>query len=87
MKEGRIMDSTKRFVLRVEGCVEPGIVGPYKTAKLRDAKARKIRNDSGGENSNDGVFWLNVTDNGKVQVGAYSNGFMEGQRGFPGSED
>lgn len=76
----------KRYVLIVEGCVEPSLAGPFKTAKARDSKARKIRNESGGENSNDGVFWLNVSDKGKVQVGAYTNGFMEGEPDFLGSE-
>lgn len=78
--------SVKRYVLHVEGCVEPRLVGPYKTAKGRDTAARNLRNDGGGENSQDGVFWLNVSDTGKVQVGAYTNGFMENEPGFPGSE-
>ena len=75
----------KRYVLHVQGCVEPHLAGPYRTAKSRDIVARKIRNEGGGENSNDGVFWLNLTD-GKIEVGAYSGGYMNGEPDFPGSE-
>jgi hypothetical protein len=72
----------KRLVLLVEGCVEPSLVGPYKTAKARDTKARTLRN----ANEDDGVFWLNVLEGNHVEVGAYSGGFMEGKEGFLGSE-
>jgi len=72
----------KRFVLQVEGGVEPMLVGPFKSAKKRDRSARKIRN----ANEEDGVFWLNVTSKGRVDLGAYTNGFMEDEEGFEGSE-
>jgi len=75
--------SVKRYVLLVRGCVEPELVGPFASARYRDGAARRF-NDSNG-NGQHGVFWLNVKG-GNVQVGAYSNGFMERQPGFPGSE-
>lgn len=74
--------STKRFVLRIAGCVEPELIGPFKNAQTRDLKARKLRNAE----EDDGIFWLNVTD-GEVSVGAYSGGFMEEIKGFTGSEE
>ena len=46
----------------------------------RDKEAKRIRNegiDNHGDAENNGVFWLDVTSDGKVSVGAYSNGFME----------
>jgi hypothetical protein len=76
------MNKVKRYVLHVAGCVDPYLVGPYASAKTRDAKAIKLRN----EDEEDGVFWLNVDNKGNVLVGAYSGGFMEGQPDFPGSE-
>jgi len=72
---------TKRYVLQVLGCVEPRLVGPYKTVRGRDTAARRLRN----ADQDDGVFWLNVTD-GKAHVGAYSGGFMDDKPGFEGSE-
>lgn len=68
---------TERFVLRIAGGVEPELIGPFKNAQTRDAKARRVRN----ADEDDGVFWLNVT-NGEVSVGAYSGGFMDGLPGF-----
>jgi len=73
---------TKRYVLHVLGDVDPRLVGPYYTAKGRDNKAKALRNDGG----DDGVFWLNVSEQGAVTVGSFSGGFMEGIRGFNGSE-
>jgi hypothetical protein len=76
------MKKVKRYVLHVWGCVDPYLVGPFTTAKKRDAKAKRLRN----ADEEDGVFWLNVDSKGKIELGAYSGGFMDGERGFPGSE-
>lgn len=76
------MATKKYFVLRVIGGVEPEVVGPFKTIKARDTKARTLSN----RDAEDGVFWMNVTNDGKVTVGSYSGGYMEGIRGFNGSE-
>jgi hypothetical protein len=72
--------ATKHFVVHVVGCTDPELVGPYTTSRYRDNKARFIRNDKG--NDEDGVFWLNVSNDGRVEIGAYSNGFIEGKKGF-----
>lgn len=48
----------------------------------RDTKAKKLHN----ADEDDGVFWLNVTEKGEVTVGSFSGGFMEGIKGFNGSE-
>jgi len=80
----------KRYVLHVVGCVDPSLVGPYLTAKSRDMKAKKLRNadeDGGLFCSQNGIFWLNVTEKGEVTVGSYSGGFMDGIKGFNGSEE
>ena len=66
---------TNHYVVHVVGCTDPELVGPYTTRKYRDNKARFIRNDNTDE---DAVFWLDVSSNGRVEIGAYSNAFMEG---------
>lgn len=73
----------RRYVLQIEGCVEPLLLGPFSSAKERDDRAKLERN----LHENDGVFWLNVSPDGEPEVGAYSNGFMEGEEGFGGSEE
>lgn len=69
------MSKTKHYVLFVFGCIDPSLRGPYTSCDKRDEAAKKIRNSEGDEN---GVFWLDVTDKGKVSVGSYSGAFMEG---------
>jgi hypothetical protein len=71
---------TTYYVLVVEGCVEPSLSDPFKSWLARDKEARRVCNegvDNHGDTENNGVFWLDVTPDGKVEVGAYSNGFME----------
>ena len=63
-----------RFILKIEGDVEPVLIGPYSDLE-RDVAAKAMRNASDGE---DGIFWLDL-DNGQVKVGSYSAGFMEGK--------
>jgi hypothetical protein len=70
------------YVLVVEGGVEPSLSDPFKSWEDRDKEAKKVRNegvDGQGDPEENGVFWLDVTADGKVQVGAYSNGFMESE--------
>jgi len=66
---------TTYYVLVVEGCVEPSLSDPFKSWLARDKEARRVRNfgvDNHGDTENNGVFWLDVTPDGKVEVGAYS---------------
>jgi hypothetical protein len=77
---------TTYYVLVVEGGVEPSLSDPYKTEKARDKEAKRVRNEGVDEHSDpveNGVFWLDVTSDGKVEVGSFSGGFMEEAEGFP----
>ena len=68
---------TKYYVLFVEGDIEPSLLGPYKTQKERDAKARELKiNEEGYANDENGIFWMDVT-NGVPEVGFYNGGFFE----------
>jgi hypothetical protein len=69
---------TKHYVIHVVGGTEPELRGPYKTARIRDLAARRGRNG----NEEDGIFWLNVEEGDELSIGTYSNGFMEGIKGF-----
>lgn len=65
---------TNYYVVHVVGCTDPELVGPYTTKQYRNKKAKMIRNENSDE---DAVFWLNVTNTGKVSIGPYTNAFME----------
>jgi len=70
---------TKHYVIHVVGGTDPEVRGPYKGARNRDLAARRGRRACDEE---DGFFWLDIDESGKPTIGAYSNGFMEGIRGF-----
>jgi hypothetical protein len=70
---------TKHYVIHVVGGTEPELRGPYKTARVRDFTARRLRK---AKDEEDSFFWLNIHKGGVPSIGAYSNGFMEGIKGF-----
>ena len=72
-------NGTRRYVLHVVGCVDPLLAGPFLNAPERDAKARELRQKFP---DSDAFFWLDVSPDGKPEIGAYSAGFMEGKPGF-----
>ena len=63
----------KRLIVLVEGGVEPSFLGPFKSQQARNTAALERRNKS----DQDGIFWLNVYTNGKLEIGSYSAAFME----------
>lgn len=64
------------YVLEIEGDIEPKLRGPYKSPDTRDRAAKRLRaKDEGCEN---GVFALDLMNNAKVRVWAYSAGFLDG---------
>lgn len=68
---------TKYYVLFVESDIEPSLLGPYKTQKERDAKAKELKvTEDGYANDENGIFWMDVT-NGVPKVGVYGGGFFE----------
>lgn len=58
---------TKYYVLHIEGDVTPELVGPYKTEKGRDGKAKRMRSEMG--DPPDGLFRLDVV--GTAEVDSY----------------
>ena len=63
---------TKFYVIAVEGGIEPGIQGPFKSNRVRNTAAKKFRNID----ENNIAFWLDQTGQ-KLSIGPYSNTFME----------
>ncbi len=64
------------YVLEIEGDIEPKLRGPYKSTDARDRAAKRLRGkDKEKEN---GIFALDLMNNGKIRVWAYSAGFLEG---------
>ena len=65
-------EATERYMVLVEGCVEPELHGPYDTDKDRLEAAR----DHWSEESEDCIFRLNIV-NGRPEVAPFSNLEME----------
>ena len=65
----------ERYMVLVEGCVEPELHGPYDTDKDRLEAAR----DLWSEESEDCIFRLNIV-NGKPEVAPFSNMEMEDEQ-------
>ena len=65
---------TRHFLIPVYGDVEPVMLGPYGDADERDTAAKAYRIINGDE---DGIFWLDIPDDGPPKIGAYSGGFFE----------
>src|SRR6266852_3887128 len=61
--------------LEIVGDIEPRLRGPYKNTDTRDRAAKRLREkDAGKEN---GIFALDMMNNGKIRVWAYSAGFLD----------
>jgi hypothetical protein len=66
---------TKFYLVIVYGDVEPMTAGPYKSSIDRDQGAKDFR--ASDEAQEDGIFWLNITDDWAPEIGAYSDSFFE----------
>src|ERR1700731_3205716 len=72
------------YVLEIVGDVEPTLRGPYKNPDTRDRAAKRLRKkDTGKEN---GIFALDMMDNGKIRVWAYSAGFLDSTSDAEGND-
>ena len=67
---------TKYYLVPVWGDVEPSIEGPFVTSVERDASAKKIRAADDDDLKN-GLYWLNIDEDGQPEIGAYSGRFFE----------
>lgn len=63
---------SKYYVQVIEACVAPRLVGPFKTAKVRDIAAKGLRDFP--------VFKLDISDKGVPTVGTYTSKFLDGNK-------
>lgn len=64
------------WLVIVCGDVEAELQGPFATDELRDVAAKKYRAQDGDE-SPDGIHWLDVDSQGIPSIGDYSGGFFD----------
>ena len=64
------------YVLEIEGDIEPKLRGPYKNPDTRDRAAKRLRQED--REKENGIFALDLMNNGKIRVWAYSGGFLGG---------
>ncbi len=64
------------YVLEIVGDIEPTLRGPYKNTDTRDRAAKRLRAKDG--ECENGIFALDLRNNGKIRVWAYSAGFLDG---------
>ncbi len=62
-----------RYLLAVEGGVEPSVQGPYQREDERDHAAKQIRRR---QEEDDGLFWADIDDGAVLTVGSYTAGFF-----------
>lgn len=73
--------SKKQFyTIFVWGDVEPEIFGPFDTEEERDEKSHEIRRKEGSDEG--GLYMLNVSASGNLEVGAYTGGFFDQDDGL-----
>jgi len=63
------------YVLEIVGDIEPTLRGPYKNTDTRDRAAKRLR-EKDAEKEN-GIFALDLMNNGNLRVWAYSAGFLD----------
>ncbi|MFB3885508.1 MAG: hypothetical protein ACE144_09790 [Thermodesulfobacteriota bacterium] len=61
------------YLIEVEGGVEPTVHGPHRTEQGRDNAARQIHQK---QEEDDGLFWADVDEGGRLAVGSYMAGFF-----------
>jgi hypothetical protein len=62
-----------RYLLAVEGGVEPFVQGPYQTEHQRDQAAKVIRRK---QDEDDGLFWADIDEAAILTVGPYTAGLF-----------
>jgi len=62
-----------RYLLAVEGGVEPSVQGPYQTEDERDYATKQIRRR---QEEDGGLFWADIDEGAALTVGAYTAGFF-----------
>jgi len=74
----------KHYLINVAGLIDPQVIeGPFDTdEELLEAVKRVVASkeydlDEEGE---DALFWLDIDDDGKPEIGSFSGGFMDDAR-------
>ena len=62
------------YLLFIWRCVEPKLLGPYKTSQIRDEKAKELRED---HRTLSEYYPVEVDRGTKVKIYSYSNTFFE----------
>ena len=65
---------TERYLVIVEGDVDPSLRGPYSTEERRDRAALRHRRQD--PEMRDGIFKLNIRTGRRPQFSTYSGGFF-----------
>lgn len=73
----------EHYLLVIEGDVEPVVIGPFPTMEDRDDDALEHRWQEGDR---DGLFMLDITDDGRPIVNSYSGAFFDGVCPMCGNE-
>src|SRR5260370_23386189 len=63
------------YVLEIVGDIEPRLRGPYRNTDTRDRAAKRLR-EKDAEKEN-GIFALDLMNNGKIRVRTYSAEFLD----------
>ena len=62
------------YLLFIWRCIEPKLLGPYKTSKIRDEKAKELREDHGTTSE---YYPVEVEKGVRIEIDSYSNSFFE----------
>lgn len=68
------MSKPKFYVVEVFGGIEPSLSDPFHTADERDESAKLVHAEQDPET--DATFWLDVDEDGVVELGSYSGLFF-----------
>jgi hypothetical protein len=68
----------KRFLVLTIGDVEPEIHGPYDNEGIRNEAAKDFRRED--PEKDNGIFPLDIEDDGTPHIDSYSNGFFEEEK-------
>ncbi len=61
------------YLIGVEQGVEPFTIGPFRTAKERDAIAQQVHDN---QEEDDSLFWANIDEKGLLIVGSFAAAFF-----------
>jgi hypothetical protein len=72
LRAGNARGEERFFVVVMANGSDPDVSEPFKTAKERNAEARRLHPET-----EDVIMWADVDADGLLDMGAYSTGFFE----------